>query len=111
MYTKFGSRFRLLEFPLLQNLLNHIVITSPRSQGKGSSRRIIRIKLIFDLRFAGPVHDTLRPVLIGDKDIKRIHDIDKRHRRILAVSRHCLKGFDNHHKVICVAFIIDFDLL
>lgn len=71
----------------------------------------IRIKLVFELGFASPIHDALSPVLIGDKDIKRIHDIDKRNGRILAVSRHRIEGFDNHYEVICFAFIIDFDLL
>jgi hypothetical protein len=50
-------------------------------------------------------------MFIGDEDIKRINDIDKRDRRVLAVFCDSLLRIDYHDKIIRIAFVVDFGLL
>lgn len=50
-------------------------------------------------------------MFIGDKDLKRIHHIDKRNRRVLAVLCDGLWGIDYDDEIIRIALEVDFGLL
>jgi hypothetical protein len=50
-------------------------------------------------------------VFIGDKDLKRVDDIDKWNRRILAILCNGLLRIDYHDEIIRLAFEVDLGLL
>ena len=96
--TKFLSGLGLLDLALLQNLQNGLLVLCPdisRDTVAG-----IRAKLILDLALAGPVQHALGAMFVGDKDVIRVQDVDKRYRRVLAPFGDCFRRVGNHNKVV-----------